>query len=369
VIAQAAPPCGHPDLAVDVIDQASAHLDGHRELDYGYASDALSPHRAQAFWWAWRLDDADAALEAALAYATEHDLATLWNIWITGLLAMARGRLRDAARVFADATTQLDHVFPDPDSAGDVRSVLWSTLSEAAALAGDRATAERALAIAERVWPVDMLVPYREPARVWAAVVRGDIADARQHAIDGAARARDLGVHLLEARLLHDLVRVGDPDPAAPRLAELSETIAAAPPALCAAHARGLADGDADAVQRAAESFEAAGLLLLAAEAHAQRAKLLHDQGRGAAAMSAQLAAHRLVDRCDGASTPALTLVAAPALTEREREVALLAARGLRDRQIAERLGVSTRTVSSHLHRCYTKLGIRRRTELRDVLG
>jgi DNA-binding CsgD family transcriptional regulator len=52
----------------------------------------------------------------------------------------------------------------------------------------------------------------------------------------------------------------------------------------------------------------------------------------------------------------------------REREVAGLAARGMSDRDIAARLQVSVRTVHSHLHRTYHKLGISDRTELTRLL-
>lgn len=45
-------------------------------------------------------------------------------------------------------------------------------------------------------------------------------------------------------------------------------------------------------------------------------------------------------------------------LTERERQVLLVAAEGLTAREIAERLGVRERTVTTHLGRIYGKLGV-----------
>lgn len=45
-------------------------------------------------------------------------------------------------------------------------------------------------------------------------------------------------------------------------------------------------------------------------------------------------------------------------LTEREREVLAVAAEGLTARQIASRLGVRERTVTTHLGRIYSKLGV-----------
>jgi DNA-binding NarL/FixJ family response regulator len=48
-------------------------------------------------------------------------------------------------------------------------------------------------------------------------------------------------------------------------------------------------------------------------------------------------------------------------LTNRELEVLSVAAEGLRAREIAERLGVSARTVTTHLARIYAKLGVNSR--------
>ncbi len=59
---------------------------------------------------------------------------------------------------------------------------------------------------------------------------------------------------------------------------------------------------------------------------------------------------------------------AGEALTPQELEVAGLAATGLSNPQIATRLFLSPRTVSSHLYRVFPKLGITSRAELRDAL-
>ncbi len=56
-------------------------------------------------------------------------------------------------------------------------------------------------------------------------------------------------------------------------------------------------------------------------------------------------------------------------LTDSQREVATLAAEGLTNRQIAERLFVTIKTVETHLMAVYRKLGIRSRDELGTALG
>ncbi|MGW1469402.1 AAA family ATPase [Streptomyces sp. NPDC002308] len=55
-------------------------------------------------------------------------------------------------------------------------------------------------------------------------------------------------------------------------------------------------------------------------------------------------------------------------LTPQEREIATLAATGLTNKQIAERLFLSHRTIGTHLYQIYPKLGISSRAALRDAL-
>ncbi|MEU1205278.1 LuxR C-terminal-related transcriptional regulator [Nocardia sp. NPDC005825] len=54
-------------------------------------------------------------------------------------------------------------------------------------------------------------------------------------------------------------------------------------------------------------------------------------------------------------------------LTRRERGIVALAAQGMSNRDIAERLFISIRTVENHLQRSYHKLGIHSRHELCDA--
>jgi len=56
-------------------------------------------------------------------------------------------------------------------------------------------------------------------------------------------------------------------------------------------------------------------------------------------------------------------------LSDREREIAALAAAGLRSREIAQRLFLSPRTVEAHLGRVYRRLGVSSRGELPRIIG
>jgi DNA-binding NarL/FixJ family response regulator len=57
-----------------------------------------------------------------------------------------------------------------------------------------------------------------------------------------------------------------------------------------------------------------------------------------------------------------------PVLTPQELQIAELAAAGMSNRQIGERLYLSPRTVGSHLYRIFPKLGISSRAALRQAI-
>lgn len=51
-------------------------------------------------------------------------------------------------------------------------------------------------------------------------------------------------------------------------------------------------------------------------------------------------------------------------LTEREKEIALLVTKGLSNKEIAENLFITRKTVENHLTQVYQKLGFKSRTQL-----
>jgi DNA-binding NarL/FixJ family response regulator len=136
-----------------------------------------------------------------------------------------------------------------------------------------------------------------------------------------------------------------------------------------ALHTRALVDDDAEALAHVSELFDTMGADLLAAEAAADAAVAWRRAGEPRRATAAEQQAALLADRCEGAMTPALqTVERRGQLTPTERQVALLAAGGRSNKQIAEELFVAVRTVENHLQRVYEKLGVSGRTELGKVL-
>ena len=73
--------------------------------------------------------------------------------------------------------------------------------------------------------------------------------------------------------------------------------------------------------------------------------------------------------RATGLSVTAAGATGQASLTPQQREIALLAAAGLTNKQIAERLFLSPRTVAAHLHQLFPKLGVASRAALRDALA
>ncbi|WP_271216328.1 helix-turn-helix transcriptional regulator [Streptosporangium carneum] len=71
--------------------------------------------------------------------------------------------------------------------------------------------------------------------------------------------------------------------------------------------------------------------------------------------------------RAAGGARPRPGRAVAALLSPQELEVSRLAARGLSNREIGDRMHLSPRTVGSHLYRTFPKLGISTRAELRDL--
>jgi DNA-binding NarL/FixJ family response regulator len=56
-------------------------------------------------------------------------------------------------------------------------------------------------------------------------------------------------------------------------------------------------------------------------------------------------------------------------ITPQELEIAMMAASGLTNKQIGERLYLSPRTIGAHLYQVFPKLGVTSRAALRDALA
>lgn len=126
-----------------------------------------------------------------------------------------------------------------------------------------------------------------------------------------------------------------------------------------------LASGRPDQASAAAPGLGAAGLRIHTVRAHARAASLAALQGDPTTAQSELVAADAVVAQAGGDLNGALDAVGPVAgLSARELEIARLVAAGSTNRQVAQALGVSVRTIDNHLYRIYRKVGVSDRESL-----
>jgi DNA-binding CsgD family transcriptional regulator len=365
----ALPGVGRGEEAVARIDDAmSAGAQIGQQLTLFRAS-LLQSAKGMALVALGRLDNAGEAARTGLeaAIATGNRAAEGFFGATLGWVQLHQGLLLSAQRTYRESAT----AFRASAHRGPLRWALAGLLF-AAALARDREVAGEAARALDAIGPhpAALFDTTIGQARAWAAVADGDPEHARSLLRAAAAEAHSRGAVLDESAALHDLARLGRAKDVADHLRSLAAIAQGDYLRTLADNAAGLARGDPDALGDAAERFAALGFNLRAAEsamAASEASARAHDQ-RTATRWARR--ATELAALCEAPATPELVGPAGPSpLTNRESEIALLAADGLPSRVIAERLYLSVRTVDNHLARIYTKLGVTSRSELPAALG
>ncbi|WP_395640213.1 LuxR C-terminal-related transcriptional regulator, partial [Pseudolysinimonas sp.] len=303
--------------------------------------------------------------EAAAAFVEERRAATpdagvgVWT-YTLGIHRMYNGRLVEAERLASLAVDQL--------SARDGIGLLPAALALRACVAAYRGEHEVARARLADLAPEQRAEPkaamlLAESAALLAAV-EGDHETAVTVLEQAAEGARSVGYHLVGAITIALAIRLGQADRA---VSVLTRIRAEVPPGLglydaLLGVAGALSARDADGVARGALRVAAAGMAPVALDALVLARRF-----------PAGTEARRRVELTTvaigrGVDAPLLQTREPPLLTERERSVAVAAASRERSREIAERLGVSVRTVENQLASVYRKLGVSSRDELRDAL-
>ena len=180
------------------------------------------------------------------------------------------------------------------------------------------------------------------------AAGQGAVSEAITVLLSAAERAAANGRFAAEVVCLQTATQFGDRTSAA-RLGELESIVEGPRVGLAARFAVALRDGDAAELTTVSEDFERMGDLVAAVDAAAHAALVYHLRG---SALGCSTRAAALADQCGGASTPALRQATEPLpLTDREREIVMLIGQGLSNREVAERLTLSVRTVEGHIYR------------------
>jgi DNA-binding NarL/FixJ family response regulator len=337
----------------DVYDQSTASLWVMVCIEAGEGFDELERWCRKTLRDAVRLEDHSAAGVAALGLAS---------------LRYVQGRLREASRWLAES--QLHYKHHDPY--GRLAIVYASQVAVAAAV-GDAASAESAMvqcrAAVRGESPPPNQLPHLRWAQGWAAVAEGDETRGRGILLDGAIEVQHSP---LDAAFIgYEAMRAGAPPAAvAPLLAELDARSDARLITAAAAHAAGLVGSDARMLLDAAEQLEAIGTLRFACEAAAHAAQCFLEDGDESSARRAAAHSQRLFADGEGTQKPPVSGLpgSAVSLSGREAEIAALAALGLSNAEIAERLVLSVRTVETYVYRAMQKLGLGDRRDLAGAL-
>ena len=189
----------------------------------------------------------------------------------------------------------------------------------------------------------------------------GHHARATASAIEAARIAARQGAAAMAMNFLTDAARYGDAREAAAVLPSLGLPLDTPLQQVRAADIMARAQRDPQVLIAAAEAQLAANFNRHAFEL-GELARAADERGAYARPIAAVLRQAR--ERLGRAQGSAAALAPSP-LTQRETEVTQLAGRGMSDKEIAEELVLSIRTVQSHLASAYRKLGIASRSELK----
>jgi DNA-binding CsgD family transcriptional regulator len=289
-----------------------------------------------------------------------------WVAMMVGSVSLSRGHVDLAVRQLRDALSAHRPAFM-----GGWLSRYYVDLAIALAVRGDADAADQCLSRLASLRRPEMawLEPMEMLATAWISAATGALTRAIGEARSAAVTAASRGQAAREVLCLQTATRFGDTTTVT-RLGELVRVVGGARARAAAQHAAALETGDGDGLVDASAAYEEMGDLLAAVDAAAQASVALRQAGRRGSALTATNRARELAGRCGHVHTPALSDAGAPAVfTGRMREVVMLASGGLTNREIAERLQLSVRTVEGHLYRAAGRVGARDRNELARSIG
>jgi DNA-binding CsgD family transcriptional regulator/tetratricopeptide (TPR) repeat protein len=242
-------------------------------------------------------------------------------------------------------------------------------LAEAHAKLGQPAEAQKALSAAQKCVPHDYLFMQTalSLSTGWVLAATGSLTDAVAVVQAAAEDARERVQPTHELACLQAAAQWGDASGAA-RARELADELSLPLADAVARHAESLQARDGEGLLAASDDYRAIGDRATAADVAAQAAAAFGNAQQRKRAMYAAALARELADACGGLCTPALRTRVGVPLTGREREVIELVIAGLPNRDIAERLVMSVRTVEGHVYRACQRVGASSRADLAAIL-
>jgi len=355
---------GRPAAAVAVLDEVLRGAGAAGDPVLSVSRQVLAVARVHALTEAGRWSDAADDAARALSYAERYDEAAGRAI---ALLVHGVERLESGSP--GPAAASLGEALELFESVAQPAGRRWALAGRALAhgLGGDPVGARNDLDAHDAIGdhPADLFPQLVPRARAWALVAAAEPEAARAVLREAVDDLLARGAPGPAWSCAHDLLSLDHPGTLLGLAPVAGEPICE----LRIAHARAVQARDADDLELLAERYERLGGLRWAAECAAAAAHAAARSGAKEVARRAHERLEALTARCAGLDIPAVSAGRTLSLTVREREIALLAARGLTSRAIGDRLGLSVRTVDNHLARCYDKLGTRSRAELADLLA
>jgi DNA-binding CsgD family transcriptional regulator len=333
-----------------LLDAAAA--EGHAEANRLI----LHPVLAQRAWLAQRRGDLTAAEADARALLENPMLSAplLHRLLAAGVLVetlVERGQLEEAERVLEPLTADLQSTTQTAAVLRQARGRLrLGRLRFGEALSDFQAAGEIAI---RTLAPSPSFLPWRSYAAL-AQLTLGDHDAAQRLSAEELELARAFGAPRTVGVALRAAGLVAGGQHGEPLLREATEVLAG--PDTRLEQARALTDLGA-LLRRSNRRVDARHVLRQALDAaHHIGARPLADRAE------TEL-------RATGARPRRVLLTGLEALTASERRIAELASEGLTNRQIAQTLFVTARTVEGHLTKVFQKLDVKTRTELAAALA
>jgi DNA-binding CsgD family transcriptional regulator len=284
---------------------------------------------------------------------------------LSGNAELARGAVAEAARLLHEAVAgvQIHYVTTG------LRPASYFALAEAHAKLGQAGEANDAVTAARSCVPADFAFMHTglSLADGWALAASGRLAEAVAGVKEAARLARDRGQPTHELACIQAAAQWGDASQAV-RARELADALSLPLATAVASHVQALSAKDGEGLLAASAAYRGIGDRVAAADAAAQASAVFDERQQRRRGLYAAALARELADDCGGLHTPALHTPTGLKLSGRQRDVVELVVAGLSNREIAETLVMSVRTVEGHVYRACQRVGAQSREELASII-
>ena len=285
--------------------------------------------------------------------------------FLLGHAELAQGNIPAAVRLLHEALAGAEK----HSVTTGLRAASCFYLAEAHAKLGQPDAANAAITEARQCVPGDYVFMQTglAVASGWALAAGGCLTDAISGVRAAGEDARERNQPTHELSCLQATAQWGDTS-GATRARELANELSLPLADAVARHTESLRSDDGEGLLAASADYRALGDRAAAADAAAQAAVAFSRNQQRKRSLYAAAVAQQLATDCGGLCTPALRNPVEQPLTGRQREVIELVAAGLSNKEIAERLVTSVRTVEGHVYQAYQRLGAGSREELVALL-